>query len=139
MPKAGLRYPKRLLDLKLNARYSVKEIATNTDVAERSVFRWITQGYLTRVATLGGVGYYEVNATLQPELEEKREEKTKTKGKYTKEELESIYQDVIRGDRQIAIDVGRFVREKADKQTFQAMLKAFDEFREFVQFMIDKT
>lgn len=131
MPSMGPRYPKQLNKIALGEQYSVVKIAALCEVSERSVLRWAQQGYLEKNTS----NNYQLNPKTTPD----RETATviTVQRKYSNEELEDFYKQIAAGHRPMAIDVGRFVREKAETKTFEAILEALSEFREFVQFVIE--
>ena len=133
MPRIGTRYPNKLLELTETDKYPAKSIANLLGITERSVFRWHQQGYLRRQYNDDGKAFFSINPNLLPEGVERKE----VKKLYTPKELEQIYTEVSKGERRVAIDVGRFVREKADTKTFQEILIVLQQFQEFVEYVIE--
>jgi hypothetical protein len=130
-----LRYPKKLTELNPDESYTAKNIATILDVAERTVYRWFSQGFLERDVR-EGVTLYTPNPLLKPEAIAAQKG---IKRQYTDTELETFYQDILSGEiSPIPIDITQLIRSRASNTTLISALDGLNQFREFLAYVIKR-
>lgn len=132
----GIRYPKKLMDID-EAYYTAEVMAAKLDVSDRTVYRWYSQGYLQRDID-NGVTTYAKNGKVTPKVVVTTSKSVKATNKYTKAELDWLYQEVMDGKRDIKIDISHYIKSGANHETLVAILGALEEFHEFVSYVIKR-
>lgn len=132
--RKGIRYPKALSKLPRDEFFIEEQIAEICNVSNRTVYRWYTQGYLTRKID-NKLTTYTLNENVVPNIVINA--KTNAPNRFSKTELENIYQKVMDGQIKLKpADINKAIVDEETVDTLEQTLRALEDYHELVSYVL---